>query len=384
MDNMRDNMETIKMDADLEELAKAKQGREKEILELIKNGKLQKEISEIIRISISTINRCIREIDSKELEQAKEEGKQKREESKNKAKQETINEILKLVKDGESQTKISPIIRIPYTTINEWTRKIDSKELEQAKKEGKQRREKAKEEAKQRREKEILELIKNGKLQREIALIIGISKSTINRCIREIDSNRLEQARKEAKQKRAKEILEFIRDGKTQTEIAKIKGVSPQTIMNWMSEINSKELKQAKKEGKQIKSTLNYRQLKQKLKEHSITKDEIDGYRMYLDNKYNEVQLKEVILMSNMYIKTKRIAEAIAFLNILNGNEDMEYLGKENLIKAINETKRMEKIQRIRNLLKTNKNTGEIAEITGLSEIEIIRIRNQIQGDREL
>ena len=98
----------------------------------------------------------------------------------------------------------------------------------------------------------------------------------------------------------------------------------------------------------------------------------------------NKIELKEVILMSNMYIKTKRTAEAIAFLNILIRNEDMEYLGKEKLIEAINETKRIEKIQRIRNLLRANKTTAEIAEITGLKEIEVIRIRNEIQADREM
>ncbi len=135
---------------------------------------------------------------------------------------------------------------------------------------------------------------------------------------------------------------------------------------------------------RQMKSKPNYRQLKQKLKEHTITRDEIDDYRDYLDDKYNKIELKEVILMSNMYIKTKRTAEAIAFLNILIRNEDMEYLGKEKLIEAINETKRIEKIQRIRNLLRANKTTAEIAEITGLKEIEVIRIRNEIQADREM
>ena len=164
-------------------------------------------------------------------------------------------------------------------------------------------------------------------------------------------------------------ILRLRQQGKKQKEIAEIMGVSISTVCVKL---------------RQMKAKPNYSQLKQKLKEHTITRDEIDDYRDYLDDKYDKIDIKEVLLMSNMYIKTKRTSEAIKFLNLLIGNEDMEYLGKEKLIEARSETERIGKIQRVRELVKNNRSISEIMVETGLKEIEVIRIRNQIQGDREI
>lgn len=231
---------------------------------------------------------------------------------------------------------------------------------------------------KKQREEEILELIKNGKTQAEIAEIKGVLFTTISKWVSKIDPQKVEEAKNEAKQKRDKEILELKRDGKKQAEIAEIMGVSSATISKWINETKQREGK-----AKGIRIKLNYTEIKQKLKDHTITQDEIEEYRNYLDDKYDKIELKEVILMSNIYIKTKRTNEAIIFLTVLIENEEMEYLGKERLIEARNATQRIGRIQKAKVLIRENKTTAEIIEKTGLEETEIIRIKNQMQEDIE-
>ena len=212
----------------------------------------------------------------------------------------------------------------------------------------------------------------------------------------------------ENNKKQQEKILKLIEDRKTHEKIADIMNVSVTTINRWVSKIDPKKVKEArnkantgerkiskKSEHKKNKiqetrenqgnkiTNIDYKQLKQKLEDHTITQGEIEEYRDYLDDKYNKIELKEVILMSNIYIKTKRANEAIIFLTILIENEDMKHLGKDRLIKARNETERIGRIQKAKVLIKDNKNIAQIVEITGLSEIEVIKIIDQMQGDIE-
>ena len=276
-------------------------------------------------------------------------------------------EILELIKNGKTQAEIAEIKGVLFTTISKWVSKIDPQKVEEAKNE-----------AKQKRDKEILELKRDGKKQAEIAEIMGVSSATISKWISQIDPQKVKEVEDEAKQKRNEKILELKRNGKKQAEIAEIMGVSSATISKWINETKQREGK-----AKGIRIKLNYTEIKQKLKDHTITQDEIEEYRNYLDDKYDKIELKEVILMSNIYIKTKRTNEAIIFLTVLIENEEMEYLGKERLIEARNATQRIGRIQKAKVLIRENKTTAEIIEKTGLEETEIIRIKNQMQEDIE-
>lgn len=319
----------------------AKQKREKEILKLIRKGTRKTEMAEIMQVTLTTISKWIKAIDPQKVEEAEKEAKLERE-----------KELLRLIGKGMSREKIAEIMEVSPPTINRWVSEIDPLKVEEAKND-----------AKKEILTQIIELKGEGKTHEQIAKIMGISVSTINKLM------------KERKQQREKEILELIDDEKTKEEMAEIMGVSDVV----MTERVNGAKKTRKNKEKQIK--LNYRELKQKLREHTITQDEIDDYREYLDDKYDKVELKEVILMSNMYIKTRRTNEAVTYLNTLIEDENMEYLGKEKLIEARNETERIGRIQKAKQLLRANKTTTEISKTTGLSEIEVIKIRDQIQDN---
>lgn len=259
-----------------------------------------------------------------------------------------------------------------------------------------------------KQQEKILELIRNENTHVEMAEIMEVTADTINKWIRKIDPQKLEKVRNEVEQKREEKILKLIEDRKTHEKIADIMNVSVTTINRWVSKIDPQKVKEARNKAKTIErkvskkskhkknkiqetrenqgnkiTNIDYKQLKQKLRDHTITQDEIEDYRNYLDDKYNKIELKEVILMSNIYIKTKRTNEAIIFLTVLIENEEMEYLGKERLIEARNATQRIGRIQKAKVLIRENKTTAEIIEKTGLEETEIIRIKNQMQGDIE-
>lgn len=386
------------------EKEEARQARETEILELIRDGKTQTEIARILGKSDTTISVRISKMDSKEVDEARLEGSRKRkqliEELEEAARKQENDEIKRLKQAGKTQTEIAKILGKSQSTISERISQMNARdpdkmqEIEQQLEEGKNEKERQRSEI-------ILELLREGKIQINIAEIMGVTSTTISKWINQIDSKRVDEAKKQGNER----ILELDQEGKTVEEIAEIVGVSQFAIIRKINKMSVKQENQEEKQEKdkkeidemmeapsatisvkvrEMKSKPNYRQLKQKLKEHTITRGEIDDYRDYLDDKYNKIELKEVILMSNMYIKTKRISEAIKFLNLLIGNEDMEYLGKEKLIEARSETERIGKNQRARELVKNNRSISEIMVETGLKEIEVIRIRNEIQGDREI
>ncbi len=266
--------------------------------------------------------------------------------------------ILNLLRDGKTRVEIANIMGVTYGTISKRIRKMDPKEVEKAYQEGYNKR----------RQKEICIYEKQEEKQEEKREEEQEEKQEKEQPIKAKKGNKKQQKNQEKIEEGLK-ILRLRQQGKKQKEIAEIMGVSISTVCVKL---------------RQMKAKPNYSQLKQKLKEHTITRDEIDDYRDYLDDKYDKIDIKEVLLMSNMYIKTKRTSEAIKFLNLLIGNEDMEYLGKEKLIEARSETERIGKIQKVRELVKNNRSISEIMVETGLKEIEVIRIRNQIQGDREI
>lgn len=377
--------------------------RQEEILSLMRKGNLQNEIADIMQLNASVICRCIKDIDPKKVETAKKEGEQKRMQIKNDAELQKQEQILSLLRDNKSEGNIAKAMGVSKSTICRWIKGIDPKKVEAAK-----------DESKKKTEEQLVKLKKDKKIQGEIAKIVGVSKSTICRRMEKIELKITEEQRE-------KQILELIEAGKSQEKIANIMEVSIPTIRSWIKDIEPIKVEKAKSEAKErrqkrildlkkdgktlreiaeimeisvslVKQTIKankaqekyYNELKQKLDEQTITNEEISAYRNYLDRKYNKIQLKEVLLMVNMYTKSKRINECIEFLNSLIMNEEMRYLGRDKLIEARDEAKRIEKIQIARQLLRENniKQYSEIARMTGLNEIEVIRIKKQMQEEQ--
>ena len=148
--------------------------------------------------------------------------------------------ILNLLRDGKTRVEIANIMGVTYGTISKRIRKMDPKEVEKAYQEGYNKR----------RQKEICIYEKQEEKQEK------------EQPIKAKKGNKKQQKNQEKIEEGLK-ILRLRQQGKKQKEIAEIMGVSISTVCVKL---------------RQMKSKPNYRQLKQKLKEHTITRDEIDDY----------------------------------------------------------------------------------------------------------
>ena len=195
--------------------------RKKQIRTLCEAGKTQEKIAEILKISPTTVSRYVRELKAEGLDIKK----QQRSKKKRKQRKEKIIRKEKarlLYEDEKTQGKIAKELNISESTVTNYI-----KELKQ---EGKIKERPKKTKQQQEREEVVRKLYSKKKTYREIAETIGISVSGIYRIVSELKAEGLIKERKITKKERLDEIERLYKAGKTQTEIAKKLGVSPTTI----------------------------------------------------------------------------------------------------------------------------------------------------------
>lgn len=195
--------------------------RKKQIRTLCEAEKTQEKIAEILKISPTTVSRYVRELKAEGLDIKK----QQRSKKKRKQRKEKIIRKEKarlLYEDEKTQGKIAKELNISESTVTNYI-----KELKQ---EGKIKERPKKTKQQQEREEVVRKLYSKKKTYREIAETIGISVSGIYRIVSELKAEGLIKERKITKKERLDEIERLYKAGKTQTEIAKKLGVSPTTI----------------------------------------------------------------------------------------------------------------------------------------------------------
>lgn len=463
---------------------------QEEILNLIRQGYLQNEIAKIKGVSDATISNKIRKIDSQLVKEAKEEGRRVKQ-------QQEQEEILDLIRQGYKQREIADIKEMTEFAISRKVKQINPDLLEAARAEGRKNRKtdsqlakETKEEGRkarqQKEQEEILNLISQGYMKYEIADIKGVTPFTLSVKIKGIDQELLEAAEEEGirvrKQKEQEEILNLIKQGYSQKKIAAIKKMTEATISRKVQEVNPdlleaarmegmKQMKKAR-EGKRRKKTQTIRTnahkkginvkenieasdtkenkdkddrgtrksnvkkieikdnkksrkrpkidvneilalredgysdtaianiigissttvwkirssnkvdyaeyIKEKIDSKTLTPEDVSKYRQIIEEKYDKVTYKEVVLLLNAYIKTKQLNEGAKFINILINNEDMQYLGIERINNLKKQIEDIRKKQIARRELRKDTKVEEVMRLTGLKEIEVLAIKREM------
>lgn len=178
------------------------------------------------------------------------------------------------------------------------------------------------------------------------------------------------------------EILNLIKAGYIQKDIAEIQGVTEQTISKRIAEIDAKKVEAARQEAKQAKENLNLRKnIEQKLEENTITNQDIKAYREYLVHQI-PITLDEIKFMVKIYIKTNQPTNAIEFINSIINDGTINSLDKNKLLELKKQIIKIKNIQLVRKLLRSKMPTKEIAQKIGISEEEVIQIKRQIEAKK--
>lgn len=352
---------------------KNKEGRKERLLKLIEKGLNNAEIADIEQVSAPTVSRWISKIDENEVEEARRKAKEAKE-----------KRLLKLIEGGLTEEQIADKETVSVATVSIWIRQIDKNKVEEARRKGKEVQEEARRKAEEERKEELLKLIGEGLKQREIAAIKEVSESIVKYWISKIDKNEVKEARRRAKEER---VLKLIGEGLKRREIAAIEQVSESTVEYWISKIDKDKVKKAREKARKVRNELRRREhkeearrkkLKQKLDNHTITKKEIIEYRKELDNKHDLIIMDEILLMLNIYIKTKQLSKAISFIDSLVNDENIK-IDKNKLKQLKKQIIRTQKKQEIRRLLAKDLSISAIASKTGIEETEVIKIINEIK-----
>ena len=331
----------------------------------------------------------------------------------------TQDVLLEYVRQNLTYEQIAEKEDVSAVTIWKHLKKIDENLLSKAKQEGQELERLQKQER-------ILEYIRQGLPHEQIAEKEGVTKVTVWNYLKEIDENLLTQAEEEAKQmeqiERQKRLLEYIRQKLTREQMAEKEGVSSVTVWSYFKQINEDLKNRAKQEDEktwqetkkeleekweQIKQENNekWELLIQKSKEKwQQLKQENDGNikqqakRQPQEPEKQTEQVKETkneeqanllrkrrnktitIKDAKSYKKIKQIEEAIKFLNKTIYNEDMAYLGVEKLMKMKEQLEKTKKKKQVRELIQKGKKNEDVAKVVGLSETEIIQIRNEMES----
>lgn len=245
-------------------------------------------------------------------------------------------------------------------------------------------------------EEELLEYIRQGKSSKDIARIKGCSGTTIQNWINKIDPQKVEEAKNDYLRQQEKEVLKLIEKSYTKAEIAQILGKSPTTIYSIMKGIDENKLEQARQKGKANKeysvkkSTLAtmYLGIKQKLEEKTLEETDIIAYREYIDRNLDLIELKEVVLMLNVYIKNGQTNKAVDFINLViesdkNPNFDIKKLQNiKEQTQRVQDTQKQRNIQKAINWLEKNISVATIVYYTGLKEQEVMKLKEEVEAKK--
>ena len=350
------------------------QKEQEAILELIRQGKNQFIIAEAMNVQQIDISMRIREIDKGLVDEAIKEGIRQGFVRVSRGRIEIKQEdILEPIRQGKKQSEIATILGVSVSTISKRIMKIDKALEDEAINEAVQHGlRRAREEVKQE---EILELMKEGKMQHEIAEKLEVSVNTINKKTKEIGKTLVDAARQEAVQHglrkrkgrekiqiKKEDILELMKEGKTQQEMAEELEVSVSTINKRIKEIN-----------------VDFEIFRIKMNEGQLTRSDVQEYRSIIDEKYNRVTREEIILLVNAYIKTKQTTEAIRFLNTIISDEGLKGFDKEKIKNLKIQVEQIQKRQMVRRMLRDGKKINYIMTQTGLKETEIVAIKEEME-----
>ena len=194
--------------------------RKKQIRTLCEAGKTQEKIAEILKISLTTVNRYVRELKAEGLDIKK----QQRSKKKRKQREEKIirKEKVRLLYNDKTQIEIAKELDVSQSTV--------SNDVNELKQEGKIKGRPKKTKQQQEREEVVRKLYSNKKTYKAMSEIIGISVSRTYRIVSKLKAEGLIKERKITNKERLDEIERLYKAGKTQIEIAKKLGVSLTTI----------------------------------------------------------------------------------------------------------------------------------------------------------
>ena len=194
--------------------------RKKQIRTLCEAGKTQEKIAEILKISLTTVNRYVRELEAEGLDIKK----QQRSKKKRKQREEKIirKEKVRLLYNDKTQIEIAKELDVSQSTV--------SNDVNELKQEGKIKGRPKKTKQQQEREEVVRKLYSNKKTYKAMSEIIGISVPRIYRIVSKLKAEGLIKERKITNKERLDEIERLYKTGKTQIEIAKKLGVSLTTI----------------------------------------------------------------------------------------------------------------------------------------------------------
>ena len=274
-------------------------------------------------------------------------------------------EILELIRQGKSQTEMAGILDVSQPTVSNKINKIDPALVKEAEKE-----------AKRREQEEILELIRQGTSKKEIIGILGVSEPTVYSKINEIDPALVEETEREAERREKEKILELMRQGKSKSEVANTLGVSLATVYKRINKIDLTLVKEAEEEAERRKQK---GAIYKKMKEGQLTVSDVKAYRNIVDEKYDRANYSEIVLLINGYIKTKQITEAIRFLNVIINDEGLQCLDIEKIKNLKIKVEQIQKRQMVRRMLRAGKKTSDIMIQTRLRKTEIEAIKEEME-----
>lgn len=360
------------------------------LLQYVRQNLTNEQIAQKEEVSTVTIWNHIKKIDRDLLDKARQEGQ----ELENIKRQERL---LEYVRQNLTYEQIAEKEGVTTVTIWSYIKEIDEELLKQAEEEAKQLEQ-------MERQKRLLEYIRDKLTREEMAEKEGVSKVTIWNYMKQIDKDLLERAKKEdeetwqqTKQDEEEKWKQIKNENEERWKLLmqgskekwqQLKQENDVAIQQLEQE-NEKEEQQKKKQSTKSKEKIEKKRstkqnntklnIRRKMASKKITIDDVRSYQEELDEKYNKVTYEDIVLLMRLYIKTKKIEEAIKFLNKTIYNEDMAYLGLERLKKIKEQLEGIKKKQQVRGLIQNDKKTAEIVKVVGLSEIEIIRIKKEME-----
>lgn len=360
------------------------------LLEYVRQNLTNEQIAKKEGVSTVTIWNHIKKIDRDLLDKARQEGQELED-------IERQERLLEYVRQNLTHEQIAEKEGVTKVTIWSYIKEIDEELLKQAEEEAKQLEQ-------MERQKRLLEYIRDKLTREEMAEKEGVSKVTIWNYMKQIDKDLLERAKKEdeetwqqTKQDEEEKWKQIKNENEERWKLLmqgskekwqQLKQENDVAIQQLKQE-NEKEEQQKKKQSTKSKEKIGKKgstkqnnmklNIRRKITSKKITIDDVRSYQEELDEKYNKVTYEDIVLLMRLYIKTKKIEEAIKFLNKTIYNEDMAYLGVERLKKIKEQLEGIKKKQQARELIQNDKKTAEIVKVVGLSEIEIIRIKKEME-----
>ena len=217
----------------------SRQIKDSKILELLDNGLTLTQIKDELGVSIETISQRIKKMRSQGVEIPE---KIKTENTENDKK------ILELLEKGLTQTQIKEELGVSNKNILQRIKKMRSQGIVIPNK---------KKTESEENDRKILELLKKGLNQSEIAEQLNLSRDKVFRNINKMRGRGIEIPKREKKEndERDNKILELLEKGFSRKEIVEKMGISKQSISKRIIQMEERGVEIPKKKKKKIEST---------------------------------------------------------------------------------------------------------------------------------